>query len=1090
MNKIYLLLFVLSLLFSCKKIKNKQKQFALATAKKTGITFSNNLNSTDQINILDYLYFYNGGGVAIGDINNDGLQDIYFTGNQTENKLYLNKGNLQFKDITKTALTEGVSEWNTGVTMADVNGDGLLDIYVCAVTGIGGLKGKNELFINNGDLTFTEKAKDFGLDFKTYATQASFFDYDNDGDLDMYLLNQAVHTKDAYGKANIREKRHLKAGDRLLKNENNSFIDVSEQANIYGGINGYGLGICTADFNNDGFTDIYISNDFHEDDFFYINQGDGTFKESIKQYFGHTSRFSMGSDASDINNDGYYDLITLDMLPATEKVLKASVGEDNINIHSLKVNKLGFHHQYARNMLQINKAGNHFSETALLSGVAATDWSWSPLFADFNLDGIQDLFISNGIPKRPNDLDYVKYISNKEINNQLKNKSILNNNVINKMPSGDYQNFIFEGTASLNFKERSKDWLPDNISFSNGSAYADLDNDGDLDIVSNNINETAFIYENLNTKNHFLNFILKFEAKNQFAIGSKVLIFQKDKTQYKQLFSSKGFQSSSQLILNFGFSNTTKIDSALVIWPDNTFQKIENITALDTTLTVYAKKNRKKVKYTGVFPNIKKRFKKIEGNLGINYRHTENNFIDFNRQKLIPYKISNKGPAIAVGDINNDGKVDVFFGGSKNQEAQVFIQNKSAFKAKTDSVLIKDKKAEDVYALIANFNQKKGNDIIVASAGGEYFHKAAPLLNRYYTNNGAGDFVKNTNFPELYENTSVIKMADIDNDNDLDIFIGNYASSADFGKPNSAYILENTPNGFVVIDNSDFNALGFITDAVFSDYDNDGDKDLIVVGEWMSPTFFKNDSGHFSKAVVNGTEKLNGLWQTIAPFDIDQDGDLDYVMGNWGENSKFKASKAYPLLMYYGDFDENGITETITAIKKNGKYYTNLGLDELSSQLEFLKKDFTSYKDFAGKTLNEVFTNKTLSKATHTFKVHMLASGYLENNYGIFKFVPFNKTLQVSPITNTLVYDFNKNGKQEILLAGNNFGTTPYHGKLDGFSGALISDKTNIQYGYEIGLNLFGKQIKSVNIVKVDHRDYLLVTINNAKAELYEIQNN
>ena len=1087
MNKVFLF-FLICICLSC-NTNNEQKQFVLVPQTQSGIRFSNNLKATDSINILDYLYYYNGGGVAIGDINDDGLQDIYFTGNQTENKLYLNKGQLQFEDITLSSGTSGTSQWHTGVTMADVNGDGLLDIYVCAVTGIGGLKGKNELFINNGNSTFTEKAKDFGLDFKTYATHAAFFDYDDDGDLDMYLLNQAVHTEEAFGKATIREKRHNKAGDRLLKNDKNVFIDVSEEAGIYGGINGYGLGISTADFNNDGFTDIYISNDFHEDDFYYINQGNGTFKESIKQHFGHTSRFSMGSDVADINNDGYYDLITLDMLPTSEIVLKASVGEDNSNINNLKVNNLGYHHQFARNMLQINQAGNHFSETALLNGVAATDWSWSPLFADFNLDGIQDLFISNGIPTRPNDLDYIKYVSNNEINTQLKNKSVLNANIINKMPSGIYQNFMFEGSKSLKFKNRSKDWLPGNVSVSNGSAYADLDNDGDLDIVSNNLNETAYIYENTNIKNHFLKLKLEFEGKNKYAIGSKVLIYEKDKMQYKQLFASRGFQSSSELLLNFGFTNGAKIDSILVIWPDNTFQKLESNITLDTLLQIQPYKNRTEVVYNEVFPSSKKYFKKIKDNLGINYTHKENNFIDFNRQKLIPYKISNKGPASAVGDINNDGKDDVFFGGSKNQEAQLFIQDQSTFNVKQDTVFARNKKAEDVYALIASFNQEIGNDIIVASAGGEYFHEAVPLLNRFYTNTGDGSFSETIDFPELYENTSVIKMADIDGDNDLDLFIGNYASSADFGKLNNSYLLENTPKGFVIIDNPEFNELGLVTDATFSDYDNDGDIDLIVVGEWMAPILFQNNSGRFKKSAL-AEGKLNGLWQTVVPFDMNADGDLDFVIGNWGENSKFTASKEYPLLMYYGDFDENGTTETITAIEKNGKYYTNLGLDELASQLVFLKKDFPSYKEFAGKPLNEIFSNNTLSKAYHVLKVHELASGYLENKKGIFEFVPFSKEIQVAPITTAFVYDFKNNGVEDILLAGNNFGTTPYHGRLDGFSGALVSNNGKIALGHEIGINLAYKQVKSITIVEVNTKKYVLVTINNAKAELYEIQNN
>ena len=1086
MTKIYLLS-ALFILISCRH-QEAQKQFVLVSESHSGIDFANQLNATDKLNILDYLYYYNGGGVAIGDINNDGLQDIYFTGNQTKNKLYLNQGSFKFKDITQTSGTAGTSEWNTGVTLADVNGDGLLDIYVCAVTDICDLEGKNELFINNGDTTFTEKAAAFGLDFKTYATQASFFDFDNDGDLDMYLLNQAVHTKDAYGKASIRKKRHDKAGDRLLRNDNNIFVDVSEEAGIYGGINGYGLGITTADFNNDGFTDIYVSNDFHEDDFYYLNQGDGTFKETIKQQFGHTSRFSMGSDASDINNDGFYDLITLDMLPASESVLKASVGEDNSDIQHLKVNNLGYHYQFARNMLQINKAGNHFSETALLSGVAATDWSWSPLFADFNLDGIQDLFISNGIPKRPNDLDYINYVSNEEISKKLTNKTILNKEVIEKMPSGAYQNFVFEGTKTTFFKNQSSAWLPEKKSCSNGSAFADLDNDGDLDIVSNNINEKAFIYENINAKNHFLNFKLKFEGKNQFAIGSKVVVFEKEKMQYKQLYASRGFQSSSDITLNFGIAEKSKVDSVLIVWPDNTFQKLKGHIALDTLITIEPTNNRAQFDYSSLQPKYKKHFKKVADNLGINYTHVENSFIDFNRQKLIPYKISNKGPAIAVGDLNNDGRDDIFFGGSKNNDAQLFLQNDTGFSLKIDSALTKDRKAEDIFAIIADFDKKNGNDIIVASGGGEYFRKAIPLLNRHYKNQGNATFIKSDTFPEIYENTSVVKMADVNGDGDLDLFIGNYATSSDFGKKSDGYILENTPEGFAIAKSSDFTDLGLITDATFSDYDQDGDADLIVVGEWMSPIFFKNNSGHFTKDTTLSNENLNGLWQTIAPFDIDNDGDLDYVLGNWGCNTKFKASTAHPMLMYYGDFDEDGSTETVTAIEKNKEYYTNLGLDELSKQLLFLKKDFPSYKKFAGKTLNELFADETLKKGTTIFKVHELASGYLENNKGAFQFVPFPAGLQVAPITNTLVFD--TNGNEEILLAGNNFVTTPYHGRLDGFSGALLSNAKEIKYGYQIGLNLVQKQIKSMNIVTVKTEKYLLVTSNNEKAAVYKIQDN
>ena len=1072
------------LFFGCKK--EQSKLFKLVAPQSSNITFKNTLKPTATLNILDYMYFYNGGGVAIGDINNDGLVDLFFTGNQVKNKLYLNKGNFKFEDITEAANIAGQADWNTGATMADVNGDGLLDIYVCAVSGINGLKGRNELYINKGNLTFKEQAIPYGLGFENYSTQAAFFDYDNDGDLDMYLLNQSIHTVDSYGPASIRNKRVSNSGDKLLRNDNGVFVDVSEMSGIYGSTIGYGLGICTADFNNDGFVDIYVSNDFHENDYYYLNQGNGSFKEQVEETFGHISKFSMGSDASDINNDGYYDLITLDMMPEPEHILKASVGEDNTDIYNLKTKRLGYHHQYARNMLQINENATFFSETALLSGVSATDWSWSALFADFDLDGNQDLFISNGIPKRPNDLDYINYISNKEIDHQLKNSNTIDQKVLDKMPSGASQNYMYQGTEGISFNNTTASWLPQDVSFSNGSAYGDLDNDGDLDLVTNNINTAPLLYENTRTNsNHYLKIKLQDTTKNTFGIGSKVMVYQNNNKQYKQLFTTKGFQSSSELLLHFGFQSDAVIDSITVVWPNQNTQVLKSI-ALDTTVTIKHESSFvAPAKNTLSFKVNKPIVSKLKNNLGITHAHKENDFIDFNRQSLIPYKISDRTRAMAVGDLNADGKDDIFIGGSRGQKAALYLQTEDGFVLKQDTIIEQDAINEDIHILIADLDNQNGNDVLITSGGGEFSKKNKPLLDRLYRNTGKGDFYKDATFPKLFENSSVVTTSDIDKDGDLDLFIGSNAVANNFGSIPNSYILENTPQGFKIIENLALQNVGMVTDAVFSDYDADGDNDLIVVGEWMQPTFFQNNNGVFSKSNVI-KDKLNGLWQAISPFDIDADGDVDYVLGNWGLNSKYKATKAYPMLMYYGDIDENGMTETILCIEKNSNYYTLNTFDELSKQLPFLQKRFSSYKDFAGKSIINIFGLQTLN-ALDVLEVHELASGYLKNNNGTYVFVPFETNLQIAPITNMLSYDFRDTGKLDLLVTGNYMGVTPYHGRFDGFMGALLTNKGDVISGKNIGLNTGNKQVSHMEIVTIKNKPYVVIMINNGNLEMYEI---
>jgi enediyne biosynthesis protein E4 len=1071
------------LLVSCSKKENQL--FEKLSPETSNVKFTNQLDESKNISILDYLYYYNGGGVALGDINNDGLVDIYFTSNQGKNKLYLNKGNNKFEDISLKAGVEGISDWQTGSIMADVNGDGYLDIYVCAVVGINGFEGHNELYINNKNNTFTESASEYGLDIDNYSTSAAFLDYDNDGDLDMYLLNHAVHSESSFGKADIRNKRSYECGDKLFQNNNGHFVDVSEKAGIFGGANGYGLGIAVSDFNLDGNPDIYVCNDFHEDDYYYLNNGDGTFTESMRNYFGHTSRFSMGVDAADINHDGFPDLMTLDMLPENETVLKSSAGDDNPQMLKYRTEKLGYHYQYTRNMLQINQGGKHFTEVALLTGVAATDWSWSTLFADYDQDGEQDIFVCNGIPKRPNDLDYVKYYSNENIKTKITTTKLLDKQALKKMPKGNVSNYVFQGAKDLQFKNRSNDWIENDSIISNGGAYADLDNDGDLDIVTNNLNSVASIYINkTNEKANYLKLKLRFEGKNTFAIGAKVISYVKGKKQFKDIQTTRGFQSSSEPMAHFGYGKVSQVDSVQIIWPDKTFQTIKNVKT-NQTVTIQPNKNRKSFNYANLHPGILPIFKKSVTNLGIDFIHQENDFVDFTAQKLIPYQRSDRGPATVVGDLNNDGKSDIFFGGAQGKQAAIYLQNGTGFSKKIFSTIVADSIYEDASAVIGDFNGDRQNDLIVASGSGQY---AANLIHRMYLGNA---LIKSALPDTKAMNASIIKTIDYDKDGDLDIFIGNNSKSNSFGRMPNCNLLNNNKGVFSLVQSKTFEGIGMVTDALVTDFNKDGSQDLIVVGEWMKPKFFANTKGNFkevTETLLPGNQ--NGLWQSICAFDIDHDGDQDYLVGNWGLNSKFKANQEFPMKMYYDDFDTNDTFETIVAIEKNGKYYPTMGLDELAEEFSgMLKKKFNSYKSFAGKTVEEIFDPKMLEKAVF-YQVHNLRSGYLRNDNGKFTFVPFSNKMQVSPITSFVKADFDGDGKEEVFVAGNYFGVSPFHSRFDGFSGALIKDQKTIYLGNQIGIDLTQKAVRHLDIVPFNGKKYLLVTINNKKAEVYELPKN
>ena len=1065
---------------SCNKSNENKPSYLLTvlSPEKTGISFQNQLTEDEAHSIINYIYFYNGGGVSVGDINNDGLPDVYFVANQGYNKLYLNKGNLQFEDITEKANVGGSSDWNTGATMIDINNDGLLDIYVCAVSGLLDFKGHNELFINNGDGTFSEKSAEYGLDFEGYSTQAYFFDFDKDDDLDVYIVNHAVHTNLSHGPASERNNRRPFVGDVLLQNNEGKFTDVSEKAGIFGGVNGYGLSASIADFNNDGWDDIYVCNDFHEDDYYYINNKNGTFTEKLSSAFSTISRFSMGSDVSDINGDGFQDLIALDMLPNDERILKETEGDDVMLNMQINLKNLGYKDQYSRNVLQMNVDGDFFYETAFLNGVADTDWSWSPLFADYDNDAHQDLFISNGILRRPNDLDFKNYVSNTfKRYGQAKGLQWLYKS-IDQMPSGKVPNQIFSGNSNR-FSEKTGSWIAKNPSLSNGAVYVDLDLDGDLDIITNNVNDFATIYENTtNASKNYIAIKLNYIKENKEAIGAKATLYFNQKKQLKQVFKSRGFLSSVESKLHFGLDTIGKIDSLEIIWP-NQKRQVEKNLAINQLHTI----SYKPIENAITFPieNTKKAYFSSE-NL-INFIHKEDTYNDFFATKLTPYKVSTLGPAIAVGDVDKNGFEDVYIGAASGKPSELYLNTGTKFIKSSQKAFEMDAEFEDNDAVFFDADGDGDLDLYVASGIHSQRDKNFEIDRLYINSNGK--FTKSSK--QILTNplnTSSVAAYDYDGDGDEDLFVGNLSNPDYFGAFVNSTILKNNGKGVFEADKN-FIISGKITAAVWMDINNDNQKDLLIASEWDAPKIYINTKGILTMQKL--PKNINGLWQSITAFDIDNDGDLDIVLGNWGENNKFQKFLNKPIRMYHGDLDQNNSKETLLAYAIGEEYFPVNSKSELASQMNFISKKFVTHKDFASQNIEKIFTKEMLDKA-QKHEIHTLASGYLVNNNGNFDaFVPFDIAFQLAPI-----HSFTKleiQGKNHLLISGNSEKTNNYHGNYTSLKGILARTKKDYEFVNRLGIEPFKKQIKETTVVQMKDKNVLFVLVNNDTLKTYTFKN-
>jgi hypothetical protein len=1038
--------------------------------KQTGISFSNALVENNSLNIIEYLYYYNGAGVAVGDINNDGLDDIYFCGNQTPDQLYLNKGNLQFDNITQNAGIKPYNTWSTGVSIDDVNGDGWMDIYVCKVSmSIENADEHNLLYINQGNNTFVEKSKEFGVAFKGFSTHAGFFDYDKDGDLDLYLLNQNIHNVNSYGTIEKRQLKDTLAGDILYENklkESGKFVDVSQTAGIYGSPLGYGLGLSFGDVNNDGWTDIYVGNDFHENDYLYLNNGNKTFTESIKDNTTHTTQFSMGVDVADMNNDGWLDIFSTDMMPFDPKVAQASAGEDSDQIKMIKKD-FGFLPQTARNHFQLNQQNGQFADIALMTQTFATDWSWSVLLQDFDNDLYADIFITNGIVKRPNNLDYINYL-NEYDNKNPNGATSRTKNLIDNMPSEPLRNILFRHTGDLTYTSIDQSFVGE-PSFSTGAAYADFDQDGDLDIVMNNINNKASLLENKTINKNYLHVKLKGNKNNPNVKGSKVMVYTKSGKLTKELQTTRGFMSSSTTNIHFGLGAIDAIDSVVVIWPNGKSQSITKPTINKKLEILLADEGQLK---PYIYPVLKSEF-------AINIlpiKHEENKYFDENNEKLIPERLSTYGPALICADLNGDRIEDIFVGGAKNQPAKLYIGNKDgSFHLKSTPDFERDAKYEDVDAALIDFDKDGDKDIYVVSGGSEAKELDKTLEDRIYFNNGNGIF-KRIPLSLPHTNGGCVAIADYDGDGYEDIFLGSRSIPGNYGLSPYSFILRNAQGRGVEIGYKE--RYGMVTDAQWVDLDGDKDLDLVMCGDWMDVTVLINEgSGKLvEKTKELGLEGISGLWNTVEIVDINHDGIKDIIAGNAGLNHKWKATLSQPVKMYVGDFDKNGSTEPLIFYYYFSRYMPFASLSMLTSQMPMLKRKYENYNSFKNaKDISDLFENYKDNLVETKLITDLRSMCFLSQN-GKYQAIPLEQNEQISEIMDIVV------DADDIYYIGNFWNYISELGPSASNSGRVLgkfnpsTNKFDTSKSLHLPIHLNGRKIKAINdnkLVIADNNGYL-----------------
>ncbi|MFV5700560.1 VCBS repeat-containing protein [Flavobacterium sp. XS2P12] len=1092
-NRIILFLLLILIFSNCSK-ENSTNEYALFSkldSSNTGINFVNEVKNGADMNIFKYRNFYNGGGVAIGDVNNDGLSDVFFTSNLGANKLYLNKGNFKFEDVSKKAGVEGNKSWSTGVVMVDINGDGLLDIYVCSAGNNINSIIKSQLFINNGNLTFTDKAEQYNLADTGITTHAAFFDYDKDGDLDCYILNNSFIPVSSLNYSNKRDLRDkdwdvadiLKGGgDKLLRNDNGKFVDVSEKSGIYGSLIGFGLGVTVGDVNGDLYPDIYISNDFYERDYLYINNKNGTFTEQIQGWTSHISQSSMGADMADVNNDGKADIFVTDMLPEPDERLKTTTNFENYDLFTRKVN-LDFYNQYMQNTLQINNGDNQFLEIANHAGVAKTDWSWGALLFDMDNDGYKDIYVCNGIYNDLTNQDFVDFFANEFMQKMVvtgKKEEI--QTIISKMPSTPISNYAYKNNKNLTFSNEAMKWGLDTPSFSNGAAYGDLDNDGDLDLIVNNVNMESFVYRNnseKNKKNHYVKVKLKGDNQNKFAVGSVVELFSGKEILRQELIPSRGFQSSIDYVMTFGIG-TKKIDSLQVIWPNGKFQTIKKIA---NNCTINLNIANAKVDYVPKNDKLKRLLTEKKNQF---LAHKENDYVDFDHEGLISKMLSQEGPSLAVADLNGDGNEDVFIGGAKGQAGKIYVNRGNGnFSVTGQKDLDADAIYEDTAASFFDADNDGDIDLLVGSGGNEKSDQAN-YKNRLYLNNGKGVFVKSkTNMPTTNNNVSVIASNDFDNDGDIDVFIGSRSVPGVYGIDPKHLLLENDGKGNFtnVTDKKAFkiNSVGMITDAVWEDIDNDSKKDLILVGDWTAPMIFKNNGRRLVEFKSNLTN-FHGFWNAVSCVDLNNDGKKDLILGNKGTNTNYKATNTNPMKLFTNDFDNNGTIEQIATRSIDGKDLPINLKQELAKQIPSIKKKNLSYADYSKKTFQELFAKEVVDNSIQkTVNIQESVIAINKGN-GKFEIKALPKEVQFSCVNTISTIDVNNDGILDLILGGNQYEFKPQFSRLDANYGSVLLGNKNGTFSWmpynKSGFFIKG-EVKQVRIIKDKNKTVSIIAVVN-----------